>query len=308
MRKTLTEFYESARHLLRRLRETPLLLGWLFVGPLVALFIDGWIGLLFGVVNILLTGFYALVIRRFTPNPPSVAPVKRPVLETIIALLMLALFFFVHLLDFNLVTVQPLNDWVHSFLSGLYRFATGIPWLPEWALTDVYLALSSTFKKLISTLLVFWLLGTFGASVGLKRAHWRLTGILVGLTALFGLATGVLLRAPLIEVLGLYAIGVFVNALPEELFFRGLLLPRLEKIFNNPLNALVISALLFKLLHIPIQLYNGAPLSSALLGVLSIGETTGLIWGYLYLRTRSILPGTFWHAANANLGFIMMSR
>ncbi len=308
MKILLTEFFESARHLLRRLRETPLLLGWLIVGPLIALFIEGWIGLLFGLINILLTGFYALVIRRFTPNPAAAASVKRPLVETLITLLMLALFFFVHLLDFNLITLHPLNDWVHNFFAGLYRFAADIPWLPEWALTDVYLALSSTFKKLIPTILAVWLMGSIDASFGLKRPHWRLTGILVGLTALFGLATGVLLRAPLSEVLGLYIIGIFVNALPEELFFRGLLLPRLEKTLKKPLNALVISALLFSLLHIPILLYSGVPLSETLLGMFSIGETTGLIWGYLYLRTRSILPVTLWHAANANLGFIMMSR
>ena len=73
-------------------------------------------------------------------------------------------------------------------------------------------------------------------------ARLRLAAVLVGITAAFGLLTGVLLRAPLGQVLGLYAIGILINALPEELFFRGMLLPRLEKIFSNPLNALVISA------------------------------------------------------------------
>ena len=35
------------------------------------------------------------------------------------------------------------------------------------------------------------------------------------------------------------------------------------------------------------------------------GQRAG--WGYLYLRARSVLPGTLWHAANGNLGYILMS-
>jgi len=86
-----------------------------------------------------------------------------------------------------------------------------------------------------------------------------------------------------------------------------MLLPRLEKVFANPLNALVVSTLLFNALHLPIALRNGVSLPLAVLDIFSIGYPSGLIWGYLYLRTRSILPGVFWHAANLNLGFIMMS-
>jgi membrane protease YdiL (CAAX protease family) len=123
----------------------------------------------------------------------------------------------------------------------------------------------------------------------------------------FGLFSGLLLWAPFYQVIALYLVGIFVNALPEELFFRGLLLPRLEKLAKNPLNALVISAILFNLLHVPIQIYHGSSALRALLGCFSIGYPSGLVWGYLYLRTRSIIPGTLWHAANANLGFIMMS-
>lgn len=115
------------------------------------------------------------------------------------------------------------------------------------------------------------------------------------------------LRAPLIEVLGLYGIGIFINALPEDVFFRALLLPRLERFFANPLNALVVSALLFNAIHIPIMMSNGATLLMAVLEIFSIGYPSGLSWGYLCLRTRSILPGLFWHAANGNFGYILMN-
>ena len=32
----------------------------------------------------------------------------------------------------------------------------------------------------------------------------------------------------------------------------------------------------------------------------------GLIWGYLYTRTRSIVPGVLCHAANGKPGFVMI--
>ncbi len=73
------------------------------------------------------------------------------------------------------------------------------------------------------------------------------------------------------------------------------------------MNALVLSAVFFNAIHVPIEMYHGASPWAALLGVFSTAYPSGLIWGYLYLRTRSIVPGTLWHAANVNLGFLMMS-
>jgi membrane protease YdiL (CAAX protease family) len=178
--------------------------------------------------------------------------------------------------------------------------------IPDWALQEIFLATSSTIKKLIPTLLAFWVLGYRRDGMGFARPHWRLSVVLVGLTTATGLVSGILMHVPLGQMLVLYGVGILVNALPEELFFRGFLPPRLEKALNNPLNALVVSALLFNTLHVPITIYHGASPLAALLGVASIGYPSGLIWGYLYLRTRSILPGTFWHVANGRLGFQMM--
>ncbi len=211
------------------------------------------------------------------------------------------------MLDFDLLALRPFSGWVKMATGQLYGLTAGAGWLPGWARQDVFLAASSTLKHLVPTLLLFLLLGYGRKEMGLTRPHWRLSATLVGSAAVFGLLTGVLTRAPITQVLALTGIGIFVNALPEELFYRGLLLPRLEKAFSNPLNALVVSALLFNAAHVPAALANGAAPVNALLDVISIGYPSGLIWGYLYLRTRSILPGMFWHAANGNLGFLMMS-
>lgn len=293
-------------HYVKRLKETPLLLGWLVVGPLVALYLEGVTGLVMALLNLLLIGSYALIIRQMTPNPPAAAPVKRPRLEFALALGLLAVFIATQLFDFGVWTAQPWHGWVRGLFSGLYR-AFDTPAIPESFRQDLFLAASSTIKQLIPTLLLFLLFRGGGHAMGLAYPHWKLAGILLGITAAFGLLTGVLGRAPLPEVLGLYAIGILINALPEELFFRGMLLPRLEKLFANPLNALVISALLFHAIHVPIEMANGEPLLRTLLGVFSTAYPSGLIWGYLYLRTRSIIPGVLWHAANGNFGFILMN-
>lgn len=295
-------------HFAHRLKETPLLLGWLVIGLLVTLVTDGWMGLALGLANYALAGGYVLFIRWMTPNPPAPEPVKRPRLELALGLGLLGLFLLIQLLDFDVWTIQPWYGWVKELFRQVYAGVYGLRFIPDWAQQDVYLAASSTIKQLIPALLLFCLLGYRRSGMGLARPHWQLSTALLGITAFFGLVTGLLSSTPLSVIVGLYLTRLFVNALPEELFFRGFLLPRLEKALANPLNALVVSALLFNALHIPIEVRNGVPPLTALLSVFGTGYPSGLLWGYLYLRTRSIIPGMLWHGANQNLGFILMSQ
>lgn len=296
-------------HIWNRLKETPLLLGWLVIGLLVTAQLEGWTGLLLGLANLLLLGLYVLLIRALTPAqtapPPSPVHIQRPRLELSAALALFGLLFLIQLLDFGVWTLQPLQGWVQGFFAQVRAWVHGLG-LPGWIQPSVTGTVSSTIKQLIPTLLLFWIFRCGRHSMGLARPHLRLTAALVGITTAFGLLAGVLLRAPLGQVLALYATGIFINALPEELFFRGMLLPRLEKFFANPLNALVVSALLFNAMHVPLDVTQGEPLLSAVLGIFRVDYPTGLLWGYLYLRTRSILPGLFWHAANGRLGFIFL--
>ena len=291
---------------LRYLKQTPLLLGWLVIGPLIALYLDGVNGLLQALINLVLIGVYALIIHRMTPTPPPAELVKRPRLELTLALGLLAVTILIQFIDLDVWKVQPLYGWMRVFFATIYRGIDSLQAIPALFREELFWAVSTTVKQLLPALFVFALLGYGRRVMGLARPHWKLTGVLLGITAAFGLLTGVLTRAPLPEVLGLYLIGIFINALPEELFFRGMLLPRLEKMLANPLNALVISAVLFNAIHVPIEMNHGASLVEALLGVFSTDYPSGLIWGYLYLRTRSILPGMLWHAANGHFGFILM--
>jgi membrane protease YdiL (CAAX protease family) len=97
------------------------------------------------------------------------------------------------------------------------------------------------------------------------------------------------------DFLMLTAAQVIVIALPEELFFRGYLQGRLEdawpprwKLWGAPIGgAWLVTALLFALGHYfvtfePQMLTRFFP---------------GLLFGWMYARTRSILAGTLFHAS-----------
>ena len=86
-----------------------------------------------------------------------------------------------------------------------------------------------------------------------------------------------------------------VVALPEELFFRGYLMGRLEDalpptrtLLGAPVGwALVLQAVLFGLGHVIVS-FDPLAFTRAF---------PGLLFGWLFARTRSVLAGTLFHAA-----------
>ena len=246
MKKLFEDIRNIMKHFVCRLRETPLLTGWLVVGAGAALIVRGWTGVLLALINLILLGFYAVLIRWMTPQVPGKTVIKRPVLELAAGLALLALIIVVQLFHFGVWTAQPWFGWIKDFFAGIYIAITNAGFIPEWALQDVFLAVSSTVKQLIPTLLVLIVLGYLRPKFNKSLGRWKLTAVLVGITAFFGLVNGMLFQQPPLQIAVLWLIGIFINALPEELLFRGLLLTRLEKLFRNPLNALVVSAILFQ--------------------------------------------------------------
>ena len=90
---------------------------------------------------------------------------------------------------------------------------------------------------------------------------------------------------------GYLAIGLLAP-LAEEIVFRGAALRSLLASRLSPLAAIVISALLFAVAHL-----NPAQMPHAFL--------VGLLLGWMYWRTGSILPGMAYHWANNSVAYVL---
>lgn len=89
-------------------------------------------------------------------------------------------------------------------------------------------------------------------------------------------------------------ISIIIGApLTEELLFRRAMLGSMVEKGLNPWVAIVTSALLFAVLHL-----NPAQCVGAL--------GAGLLFGWLYVRTQSILPGLIGHMLNNLIGYIQL--
>lgn len=95
--------------------------------------------------------------------------------------------------------------------------------------------------------------------------------------------------------LGGWAILSTVVAAPvlEELFFRGLVLESCRERFGSRV-AVLVSALLFGLIHIvPVQMVNAF--------------VVGIILGYIYLKTGSLLSVIILHAINNAIAYVTLA-
>lgn len=95
--------------------------------------------------------------------------------------------------------------------------------------------------------------------------------------------------------LGYLAVGVFAT-LVEELVFRGAILRLLLGLFGRRLHwvAIAVSAALFGLMHGNLPQFTHAFL-------------IGLLLGWMYYRTGSILPGVVFHWVNNTVAFVMFN-
>jgi membrane protease YdiL (CAAX protease family) len=86
-------------------------------------------------------------------------------------------------------------------------------------------------------------------------------------------------------VLAAHFIGLFLTvALPEELFFRGILLKGLEKVFAKKWIPMVISSLAFGLMH-----WNNADTLTAQIIYVSLASIAGVGYGWAYQKSGNNL-------------------
>jgi membrane protease YdiL (CAAX protease family) len=112
--------------------------------------------------------------------------------------------------------------------------------------------------------------------------------------------------APLPIVAATTAFQSLVNALPEEFAFRGVIFGRLMPWLGRPGNSLVISTMAWGLYHVPsFVVGSGTPFWLAM-AIGLFGALQGLVFAYLFYRTRSIWPGVIWHTSITGLGLMFV--
>ena len=91
--------------------------------------------------------------------------------------------------------------------------------------------------------------------------------------------------------LGYFVIGLGAP-LVEELVFRGAILRALLRWKSNPWVGIVISAVMFSLVHMnPVQMPHAF--------------LVGLLMGWMYYRTDSIVPGVVYHWVNNTIAYVL---
>jgi membrane protease YdiL (CAAX protease family) len=95
---------------------------------------------------------------------------------------------------------------------------------------------------------------------------------------------GIFLNEPGLANLGLMVVMIGIGAgLTEELFFRGLLMPWIEKITKNTWAAIILSGTIFSFFHA--NFYDFFPI-----------VIVGILFGYIYSKTRDLKLNIFIHA------------
>jgi membrane protease YdiL (CAAX protease family) len=217
----------------------------------------------------------------------------------------------------NLTTDFPLSNYPNILQSfGI----TGIVILGMLLLIPVNLTLNNMIGKEASMLLYYLLaIGIpFGIVYSIRKGKTKINSFNVTLgnkriipviaicsiALLFGIASPIGSLIPMPESIkkafmafgsqtGIFAFILMVIAAPilEELIFRGIILDGLLRIYS-PIKSILVSSFLFGLVHLnPWQFVTGL--------------IVGIFSGWVYYKTRSLLPSIIIHAAANLSGFGM---
>lgn len=96
----------------------------------------------------------------------------------------------------------------------------------------------------------------------------------------------------MMRVPGGYFVIAILAPLAEELVFRGAILRQLSETLRSRWTAIAISALLFALVH-----GNPAQMPHAF--------AMGLLLGWMYCRTKSVIPGVAFHWCNNTVAYLL---
>ena len=306
----------AVRHLATRFLGSRLLMGYMALGILSGFGNGGPVGLIDAVLNYGLLAVYAVIAFLWTDRHDRPGERKDEMATAASGRRDSAVIVVVFALAFGFAAWFWSHGLPFDIYSGVRRSLAGAGWNAALAAkaatasvvgaeTVLLIALAMPIFRLrpnqLGLLPRRLMLGAVLAAAGVVLAP--LSKLLTGSTALLWQGK---LAVPF--VFGVLAIQVFINGFPEEFIFRGIILSRLLAVLRRPATALVLSSVLFTASHIPMILASGVlrgyPWWVVVPGViLTPGpEPTGLAWGYLFYRARSIWPGVIWHTSTAVVG------
>jgi len=107
----------------------------------------------------------------------------------------------------------------------------------------------------------------------------------------------------------LFLAQMAINGFPEEVLCRGLWLPELQTVLRDNIAwALLAMMVMFNAAHLPALLLGQDVPARAwwtlLGGTLFPSQPVGLVMGYLYVRTRSLVPGIALHTFTSLWGIL----
>ncbi len=177
--------------------------------------------------------------------------------------------------------------------------------------------MASTLKQTLPALALCVIAQMSWRRLGFAPRYVGLAAVLIGIAFAIALILSLVSGVPLTTlplfaypaiIVPYFALQLFINALPEELGYRALTMQRWLALTRSPGVAITISTILFVSFHIPFLLLQNESLSlgTATMRLFFGGQQTGIVWAYLFYRTRSLWPGILWHGSNTVLGYVFV--
>lgn len=153
--------------------------------------------------------------------------------------------------------------------------------------------------EILLPLIFTLLLGARWRELGFCKGHRALTmGLLGGATALICAVVALALgKIGLVQVVALFIQSFLIAGLPEELFSRGIILTRFARLFNVEW-AILISAMIFGLGHFATTLTPQDGVVATVAFIILHNGFGGLVIGFIFFRTRSLLGPVLMHGFN----------
>lgn len=91
---------------------------------------------------------------------------------------------------------------------------------------------------------------------------------------------------------------LFMSGFSEEFFYRGFIQRRISHLLKSSAGGVLATSLIFGLLHIPniMRWYPGTTIGEAFSRALFLQTLLGVLFGTLWERTRSLIPGVLVHS------------